>query len=177
MKKIIVVTAALFLCACSVPRSVKEGGVIAGQAVSPSAKVLILSVVDGREQGQDPASGSGQGMVASLRKMLALHRIPLSTTPASSLEEGFKQAAAQGMDYVLECSITLWEDNATAWSGKGDKLSISVQIYDVRSHLLIAAATHDRTATGFTLAAGSPDRFEDEVALGALSKIYGWPAK
>jgi hypothetical protein len=177
MKYFITLLAATFLCACSVPRSVKEGGTTAGRTIDPAGKVLILSVGDGQEQGQSPAVGSGQGMVAALRMALGTHGVPLSTTSTATLNAGFDEAKKDGFDYVLLCNITLWEDNATAWSGKGDKLSISVQVFDTQSHALVAAATHNRVATGFTLAAGTPDRFEAEVAKGALSKIYGWPAE
>lgn len=47
---------------CSVPRSVAEGGPLGSHRVDPSAKVLILNVQDGQEQGQDPAHGSGRGV-------------------------------------------------------------------------------------------------------------------
>jgi Domain of unknown function (DUF4823) len=177
MKYTLTLLAAILLCACSVPRSVKEGGTIAGTTVAQTGKVLVLNVADGQEQGQPPAVGSGQGMVAALRKALSAHSVPLSTTSTATLSAGYDEAQKDGFDYVLLCNITLWEDNATAWSGKGDKLSISVQLFDARSHLLVAAATHNRVATGFTLIAGTPDRFEDEVAMGALGKIYGWQVK
>jgi Domain of unknown function (DUF4823) len=177
MKHLVALLAAVLLCACSVPRSVKEGGAISGRTIAPTGKVLILSIADGQEQGQSPAVGSGQGMVAALRMALGAHGVPLSTTSTATLNAGFDEAKKDGFDYVLLCNITLWEDNATAWSGKGDKLSISVQVFDTQSHVLVAAATHSRVATGFTFVAGTPDRFEAEVATGALSKIYGWPAK
>jgi len=94
-----------------------------------------------------------------------------------ALEQGFADAERGGFTYVLKGTITHWEDNATAWSGKGDKLNISAELYDVRSRTLVAAATDKRTATGFTLVSGTPDRFMDEVANGALNQIYGWPIK
>jgi hypothetical protein len=94
-----------------------------------------------------------------------------------TLEKGFAEAERSGFSYVLKGTITLWEDNATAWSGKGDKLNVSAELYDVHTHSLVAAATDKRTATGFTLVSGTPDRFMDDVANGALSQIYGWPVK
>jgi hypothetical protein len=173
------VALAVMVCAamagCSVPRSVKEGGPIAGQAVSAQKKVLVLSVMDGQEKGQDPANGSGRAVVASIRKYLTAHGIPLSVSSYDGTEQGINEANAQGFDYVLKPTITLWEDNATAWSGNGDKLSISMELFDAHTHQLVAASTHKRVATGATFVAGSPDRFIDEVTNGALGKIYGWP--
>jgi hypothetical protein len=162
------------LLGCSIPHSVAEGGPFANHRVNPQGKVLVLSIADGQEQGQSPAPGSGQGMVAALRSMLAEHGVPLSTTVTSSLPDGIAEAQRAGFEYVLKGTITLWQDNATAWSGNGDKLNISCELYDVQSRELIAASTHKRVATGFTFVSGSPDRFFDENAAGALGQIYGW---
>jgi hypothetical protein len=58
--------AIISLSACSVPRSVKEGGTIPGQQVIPAKKVLVLAIKDGQEQGQPPAAGSGAGSLHGL---------------------------------------------------------------------------------------------------------------
>jgi hypothetical protein len=162
------------LAGCSIPRSKADGGPLPNHEVNPGAKVLILNMADGQEQGEAPASGSGQGMVAALGKVMASHEVPLSTTATSALRDGLDEARRAGFQYVLRGTITLWEDNATAWSGNGDKLSIYLQLYDAKSRELIAASTHKRVATGVTFVSGSPNRFMDEVATGALGKIYGW---
>lgn len=114
-------------------------------------------------------------MVDAFRKVLAMHGIPMSVTADKSLTEGFADAERGGFTYVLKGTITHWEDNATAWSGKGDKLFVSAELYDAHTHTLIAAATDKRTATGLTFVSSTPDRFMDQVAVGTLSQIYGWP--
>lgn len=177
MKYIIAALLCLAATGCSIPHSVREGGPVAGQLINPKATVLVLNVKDGQEQGQSPATGSGQGTVSAIRKALATHGVPLSVTQSTNLSAGFDQAQRDGFSYVLQCVITLWQDNATAWSGNGDKLNVSVEVYDAKTHQLVAEATHKRTATGATFVSGSPDRFMDEVAVGALSRIYGWPVK
>jgi hypothetical protein len=178
MRKVIAVMfVGLVLAGCSIPHSKAEGGPVSNGVVSRSAKVLILNVPDGQEQGQAPSPGSGQGMVAALRKVLVAHDVPISVTSTINLQDGIDEAHNLGFDYLLKCTITLWEDNATAWSGNGDKLNISLELYDATTKLLVAAATHKRVATGFTFVSGTPNRFMDEVAAGALGKLYGWSPK
>ncbi len=116
-------------------------------------------------------------MVTAIRKVLMGKGVPLSTSESTSVMQGLDEANKIGFDYVLKCVITEWEDNATAWSGKGDKLRISVELFDAKSKQLVAAGSHYRIATGFTVSSGTPDRFMDECARGSLSKIYGWPEK
>ena len=165
------------LAGCSIPFSRADGGPVASHPVDPAARVLVLSVADGQKSGQSPAPGSGQGMVAALGKVMAAHNVGISTTAASDLAIGLDQAQKMGFGYLLKCTITLWEDNATAWSGNGDKLSIYVELYDTKSRELVAAATHKRVATGATFMSGTPDRFLDTAATGALGQIYGWSSK
>jgi len=177
MRSALFLLAFVFGIGCSVPKSVPEGGAIAGMQVNAKAKVLILAVADGQEKGEAPANGSGRGMVVALRQALSQQGIPLSTTEASNLLQGFDEATKMGFEYVLKCVIVLWEDNATAWSGNGDKLKISLELYDTKSRQLVAASSHYRVATGATFVSGTPDRFMDECAEGALRKIYGWKGK
>lgn len=165
----------LFAIGCSVPKSLPEGGAISGMTVNQKAKVLVLAIADGQEKGQEPANGSGRGMVAALRQQLSAHGVPITTSEATTILQGFEEATKMGFDYVLKCVIVLWEDNATAWSGNGDKLKISLELYDAKTHQLVAASSHYRVATGATFVSGTPDRFMDECAKGALGKIYGWP--
>lgn len=164
----------LLLAGCSIPQSQVKGGPIAGHHIDPSTKVLILSIQDGQEQGQDPAHGSGHETVDALRQQLSMYGVPVSTTDTLSLADGIEQAKRDGFGYVCRGSISLWEDNATAWSGNGDKLTLSVELYDSKTRELIGAATHRRVATGLTLLSGTPERFITEVAAGTLGAIYGW---
>jgi hypothetical protein len=167
----------LLALGCSVPHSIPEGGIVKGQSINPIGKVLILAVQDGQEQGQSPAPGSGRGMVAALRTVLMNHSIPFTTSDSMTNMQGFEEAQKLNFDYVMKCTITLWEDNATAWSGKGDKLKISVELFDVKSKQLVAVASHYRVSTGATFVSAAPDRFMDECAAGALGKIFGWTEK
>jgi hypothetical protein len=113
----------VFVSGCSIPRAIPNGGPIASYRVISRDKVLVLNVPDGQEQGQPPAPGSGQGMVSALAQVLEAHGIPFSTTDTTSLSLGFDRAQSEGIQYVLKTTITHWEDNATEWSGKGDKVS------------------------------------------------------
>ncbi len=170
-------TLCISLAGCSIPLSKADGGPVANHAVDPAARVLILNVADGQEMDESPAPGSGRGLVAALGKVMSAHDIQISATATSDLSTGLAEAQRAGFAYALKSTITSWEDNATAWSGNGDKLTVYVELYDAKSHQLVAAATHKRVATGVTFMSGSPDRFLDEVAAGALGKIYGWSGK
>jgi hypothetical protein len=113
----------------------------------------------------------------ALANDLVAHRVTVSFFPSLDLTSAFAAAQQQGFAYVLSPSISLWEDNATIWSGNGDKLTLSLEMYDASTQKLVAIATHRRVATGATMLNQSPDRFIDEACAGSLSKIYGWPAK
>ena len=164
---------------CSIPHSVPEGRVVPGQTINKQGKVLIMNAADGQEQGQPVATGSGQEFVAAVRDSLLDHSVPASTAQTLDLNQACDEAQKMGFDYVLKPQITFWEDNATAWSGKGDKLRISIEVYDAKGHQLVGAATFYRVARGAGfVGSGTPERFLKEASAGALNKIYGWtPSK
>nr|WP_320132377.1 DUF4823 domain-containing protein [uncultured Holophaga sp.] len=180
MKSIIaaIMTAvALGSISCSIPRSEPGGGHIQGMTVSPTEKVFIMSVRDGQEPGYPQAIGSGNALSSALGETLNAHGV-VFTKPSSwagDMDTAFQEAKAKGCGYVLSADITLWEDNATVLTANGDKLAISLNLFEVKSKNLVATGSFYRVATGITLLLGqTPQRFIKESANGALQKMYGW---
>lgn len=166
------------ISACSIARSVPDGRVVSGQAINNKGEVLIMNIADGQEQGEPVAKGSGQAMVSAIKDVLLNHNVPVTTSQAIDLIPAFDEAEKVGSEYTLRCVITLWEDNATFWSGNGDKLRISLELYSSKQRKLVAKTGYYRVGTGFTFVSGTPQRFMGEAAEGALNRIYGWdPSK
>ncbi len=165
------------LClACSVPRTRVVGEVVPGQSINPAGKFLILSCDDAQERGEEVTKGSSNALVSAVRDRMMQHSMKISITQATALEAGYREAKENSFDYLVRPSFTNWEDNATAWSGNGDKAGISLEVFDARTHTMLAASSYNRTATGFTLAPGSPMRFIDDAADKTLSQIFHWKA-
>ena len=58
-----------------------------------------------------------------------------------SLEDAFSSARRRGMNYVFEPIIRHWEDRATEWSGKFDRITLQFAVYDSRTKKQLASTT------------------------------------
>jgi hypothetical protein len=139
-----------------------------------SGKIVILTVLDGKERGGDVGAGSGANFTAAIRDALVSHGLSPFTSEKSSLVEGILDARQLGYDYVLRAVITQWEDNATAWSGKKDSAALSVEIYDL-TPTLVASATALKKGSSWAMSSKSPDRLVPELTQTCLAKALGWP--
>jgi hypothetical protein len=79
---------------------------------------------------QYPKSGAqtAQAVTAALGKKVQRTETGTSyeDTPAA-----IAKAKSKGLQYVVEPAILHWEDRATEWSGKTDRLTIRLTVYDV----------------------------------------------
>jgi hypothetical protein len=164
----------VLFASCSAPRTRLVSEVVPGQAINQEGKFLILSCEDAQERGEDVAKGSSNALVSAVRDQMMRHSMKISITQSTALEAAYTEAKANSFDYLLRPVFTHWEDNATAWSMNGDKVGISLEVYDARTRAVLAAASYNRTATGATFVAGSPMRFIVEAAEKTLNQIFHW---
>ena len=57
-----------------------------------------------------------------------------------SLEEALQSARAQSAKYVVFPVILAWEDRATEWSGKADRVSVKISIVEVHTEDVLNTA-------------------------------------
>jgi len=165
--------AATLAGACSANRS-SNVNVVPGELVTPGAKVYILAVPDGVERREGPAEGTGFAMAVSLRDTLLAHGFAPLISDISDLDVGLREAAGLGYKYLVRARITVWEDNATPISTRPDRGALSVEVYDVASHGLVATSTHSVEGPHGDYRSRSPDRFIPELTDSCLGAIFGW---
>lgn len=160
------------LLGCSIPRKIKAGRVLGEKPLPRDATYLILGIRDAQETGQPVAVGSGKALASAIQQRMLKEGIAAETTAQANFTDGMNEAKARNIPCVIKAEYTLWEDNATAWSGRGDKVAISLEAYDVSTGRMLAASSFKRVATGFTFASDSPFRFLAQAADGAVGTIF-----
>ena len=58
-----------------------------------------------------------------------------------SLKDAFSSARKRGMAYVFEPIILHWEDRATEWSSKFDRITLRFAVYDSGTKKRLASTT------------------------------------
>jgi hypothetical protein len=98
-----------------------------------SASLFVALPADGR-YGEKVYNGSGrataEALAAELRKRFALVQTAASFTTSAVAIQGARAAACS---HVIYPTILNWEDRATEWSGKLDRIEIQLEVLEVPS--------------------------------------------
>lgn len=74
-------------------------------------------------------------------------------------------------DYIIVPTIINWEDNATAWSGKPDKLTFTIEIFDKHKNSILSS-TLDAKSTNATFSANDPSELIDKPLINFVSRLF-----
>jgi hypothetical protein len=89
---------------------------------------------------------------------------------AESKVQAIENAKKRDAKYVFEPTILSWEDRATQWSGRPDKLSVKFTVYDTASAKVLASTVVHGSA-GF-MPGGRPDDLLDEPARKFVDQLF-----
>jgi len=131
--------------------AVSLAGCISSRSISGSttahiprdATIAIRVPADGSYAGE-PYPGSGRAAAAGLKSAL------IRFYPRVEIAE------RGDSDFTIKPEILHWEDRATEWSGRPDRVSISLQTYD-RHGRTVDASVIDAKSSWWTLGADKPE--------------------
>lgn len=109
---------------------------------------------------------------SALRDALVARGFAPFSSDSASMADAIKEAKELAYDYVLRASITEWEDNATAWSGKKDSIALSLELYDL-TPTLVASGSHRQKGSSFAATDSGPDRLLAKAAEAAVGRVCG----
>jgi len=116
-----------------------------GFSMPPRSTLLLSQVPDG--SGADGVMpGSGELVRSGLGGELLKRGFQVFNSEATQQQQLLDEAKSKGATFALLARITIWEENATSWSGKRDQAGISIQLYDVATGALKGSS--ERTAHG-----------------------------
>ena len=137
MKKFIFLILLALIFGCTHTYEVKETSQTTDVKLEKNAKAYVSVPEDGR-YGEILYEGSGLTTAQEIQKAFAKH---LSIIERGKHSETYKEAlnSAQnsGFNYLIFPTITHWEDRATEWSGKSDKITVKLSIIDTQNNSAI----------------------------------------
>ena len=105
--------------------------VAADVLLSTDAGIYVSVPTDGRfEEKVYPGSGQTTAAAISFALSAMVTRVEVGDV-VETRPQALGTAKERNLDYVFESTILHWEDRATEWSGKRDKVSIRIQVVDV----------------------------------------------
>ncbi|MPY75544.1 MAG: DUF4823 domain-containing protein [Alphaproteobacteria bacterium] len=136
MRKALVLAIVLAVSACADSHRVQHS-MQSPEKLSRAATAYVAVPQDGR-YGHTVYSGSGLTTAqivagAFTRQLTRVEQAARPETHDSALEAAKKMGAT----YLISPSIAHWEDRATAWSSRSDKVEVQISIYDPATGRLI----------------------------------------
>lgn len=150
-----------------------RGGVAGGQKVSTSGRVCYMPIQDGKQRNGETVAGSGVSMTAALRDELLKYHIDALPLQSTSLAKAQSEGVSLGCDKIIHATITEWQDYATEWSGKGDSIALSAEMYDIAGMKMLSTSSYRKKASAVAFVSKSPERFETIVANNTIAKLFG----
>lgn len=108
-----------------------------------TSSVYVALSEDGR-YGEKNYRGSGvlvsniikSGLIVHMNDIIVAHK-------AESFKDSVGIAAHNGSDYLLYPTIMHWEDRATEWSGKADKVKVKIVTWKIKNNVEVSSAIID----------------------------------
>jgi hypothetical protein len=152
-----------------------KGYIPADQSAAPAMdRVCVTTAKDGKYDGE-PYPGSGAELSGRILAVLRESKLGHSTLVPEADDEGVKQCAAKGFEYMLEPRALHWEDRATQWSGLPDRISIDLTLSSVQPYKNIRHATFSAKSTWFTFVNNPPEDMLDENFANFVLDVVGLP--
>ena len=93
-------------------------------------------------------------------------------TRVESRDDAIATARKDGMSYVFDPVILNWEDRVTEWSGRPDRITIRIGVWDVATGEEIASANERASSKWATFGGDHPQDLVPQVVETFASRLF-----
>ena len=126
-----------------------------------------------------PYPGSGRKTALAVSEAFSRHLKKVEVAPeVSSYDRSLEKAKNGSFDYLVIPTILHWEDRATEWSGRPDRIQIELRTVDVSTTDTLAVESIKGTSKWLTFGGDVPeDLLKDPINSYVDSLFTNTPAK
>ncbi|MEQ8390525.1 MAG: DUF4823 domain-containing protein [Thalassospira sp.] len=126
------------------------------QTVAPGSSFYIMLPEDGTF-GHINYANSGQMLATEVYKQLAPYSGEIvKATSVETRDEAFAAAQDQDLEFLIAPQILHWEDRATEWSSRPDRITILYQAFNVTDKTMLANSTISASSKWATFGGDHP---------------------
>ena len=139
----------------------------------PSGSHFYVMLSDDGKYGDKVYTGSGQKVSASLQRVFRAYGAEVSlATQIEDLEQALETAQLGNMAYVVWPIILHWEDRATEWSGRPDRITMRYAIYNTIVGERLASTTVSASSKWATFGGDHPEDLVPETFQNFLAQVF-----
>lgn len=140
--------------------------------LEPASKVYIAKPEDG-SFGQIKYYESGFAVASTLKNNIFRYtKDIIVSNKITKLDDALLEAKKENSKYLFYPTILLWEDRATQWSGKSDKIHINITVIDVLTGKEISSTDIKSNSSFWTLRNASPAELLEEPLSQYINSLY-----
>ena len=145
------------------------GGGCASTSVTPSTSAMIAKMARGHsvlvvapddgQFGGKVYAGTGDHVARDIESAFEPYSSQVIRVGRSeSVDAAVAEGAAQNCRYVVIAKITHWEDRATEWSGKSDRVAIRMRVVEVSTRAELLNVEIRGKSSYFTMGGDHPEQ-------------------
>lgn len=170
IKKLLALSAILLVTACTSTYRHSELQTPAAN-LDPRLGVLISTPEDGWYENQQYRN-SGQMTANAVRSAFAKNARKVDLAKNCSGEECLGSIDIEKYGYFVKPVILHWEERATEWSGKPDRIEIQLVIYDTATKEELANSSYTGKSKWATFGGDHPQDLLPEPTNAYVSSLY-----
>ncbi len=133
---------------------------------------VLISIPNNGWYGNTEYAGSGRMTAYAIRSAFAKHTSVVDLTSDCHGIECLKSINAQKYGYYVKPEIFHWEDRATEWSGKPDRIEVQVIIYDTKTRKELANTSITGESKWGTFGGDHPQDLLAEPIKNYVNSLY-----
>ena len=142
------------------------------EALDPGKTVLISVPADGM-YGSTVYDNSGRMTAEAVRAAFAKHASSADIITGCTGKDCLNIVDDQMCGYFVMPVIRHWEDRATEWSGKSDRIDIQLVIFDAATKEEVANSSYTGKSKWMTFGGDHPQDLLEEPTNELVNDLYG----
>ena len=167
---IVIGTVLMLLSGCS--SSYKQNELKAPAVKLEQGVGVLISTPENGKYDQKEYKKSGSMTANALRGGFSKNANDVSITTECKGKSCLDTVNSEKYGYYVEAIILHWEDRATEWSGKEDKLEIQIIIYDTKTKKEIGNTTYSSESKWLSLGGDHPQDLLEEPINEYINNLY-----
>lgn len=169
--KWLLLAAASIMVGCADSHSLNVTNADSNVKLNPNNAVYVALPQDG-QYGKHYYSGSGRMVSQTIKGELitTLNNVVIAQRP-EDYQSSLDFAAARKFDYLVYPTILHWEDRATEWSAKADRVKVKMAVVDVKTGKLVKSGIIEGKSGLATFGGDRPQDLLPEPTKAFLSSM------
>ena len=140
--------------------------------LDPTKNVLVSVPKDGRYE-DIHYQNSGQMTANAVRAAFAMYAPKVDVTNNCDAADCLKGIDSKSYGYYVKPEILHWEDRATEWSGRPDRVEVQISVYDALTKEEVASSSYSGKSKWATFGGDHPQDLLAEPTEDYVSSLYG----